>query len=556
MAKGTHRETRSKGAPTFLRCLIGHRTLLSFRPDGAPALGAVPCASPCAVRPGPEGVCRLAAATVLSLALMQGALTGTARAQTAPDAGTVLREQERLHAPQILPSPAPEETAPPPQKGETTTGATITIQAIHFTGRVDLLSAEEQKAFVATTTGQRLGLADLRALTEQVTALLQKKGHVLARAVLPPQDVTAGAVDIAIVSSTLEAIDFQTGGDVRITEGTLHRQAGLVPGAEPTGAEIESALLRLNDLPGLTVRGQWRPGIMPNTSRLTARVEEAPIPAGLAWGGNYGQTSTGRVQGNALLTLSDVTGWGEQTRLQGTVSEGMRLVRAGLAVPFGALTTTARYTGLTYKVVEGAGTLANLEGSSHQAGLGLDYGFLRSRAMDVHGGVSGTWKALIDDSVAGRLNDKRVWTTTLFLNGTLSDPNGTTAVSVNWTGGRLDLSRVPESRAVDAATLDTHGAFHHLNVDGIRIQRLAQSFSLQARVSGQWGRAAIWTAPRSSHWAVRWVYGLGPSARGAAIWECSARWRRAGTFRSRPSACTWPPLSMAGTCGSIRIRAA
>ena len=113
-------------------------------------------------------------------------------------------------------------------------------------------------------------------------------------------------------------------------------------------------------------------------------------------------------------------------------------------------------------------------------------------------------------------------------------------------------TRVPESRTADAATLDTHAAFHHLNVDGMRVQRLVQSLNLRAWGFGQWA-GGLWRALGSSHWAGRACLA---GRRGAAgIGECPARGRRAGRFRLSPSACTFenenpPPWIGGGRGGS------
>lgn len=65
---------------------------------------------------------------------------------------------------------------------------------MHIAGKVDLLPEAERARLIAETKGQRLELTGLFALADEIAASLQKQGHLLARAVVPPQDITGGVV--------------------------------------------------------------------------------------------------------------------------------------------------------------------------------------------------------------------------------------------------------------------------------------------------------------------------------------------------------------------------
>ena len=98
-------------------------------------------------------------------------------------------------------------------------------------------------------------------------------------------------------------------------------------------------------------------------------------------------------------------------------------------------------------------------------------------------------KVLKDDSAAGLLSDKRVYSGTLGLSGDNRDTalgGGITQYSLSWTYGKLDLSNLPGAEFVDALTLKTQGQFHRVNLDAARLQKLPGNFSLFAQISGQW----------------------------------------------------------------------
>src|SRR5690606_23811110 len=322
---------------------------------------------------------------------------------TAQDAGSLLREQQRqeqLRTPERLPDaqrPTTPTAVPPAADGE----ETIAVRTVRFTGRFDLLPKTERARITAFATGQRLGITGLRALADEATAVIQREGHVLARAALPPQDVTAGIVVIEIVDGTVEQIEFNRDSNARVKETRLRDvlDTHVTPTAIAKG-DLEEALLRINDHPGVSARARLTPGQAPDTSRLVVDVTQAPRFGARVFANNYGSSATGREQGGAVMTLTDLTGYGDLTHLSGVVSEGQQYASIASSMPVGAsgVVASINYGYLDYRNVDAIGRLLGLEGRAHYVSGGLDYALLRSRAANVRIGAEAQWKALTDDS--------------------------------------------------------------------------------------------------------------------------------------------------------------
>lgn len=469
----------------------------------------------------------------------------------------MLREQERQRELQRLEltPPAPEEREQAPEAGPET-GATILVEEIRFAGKAGLLTAAEREEIAGGAEGRQLGLAGLRALVDQVTFLLQQKGLLLARAVLPPQDITEGVVVIEIVEGRLEETEFQRSERVRIREDLLRAIGeGRIDAEQVRKADLEEALLRMNDLPGVAARARLQPGEAAGTSRLVVGVEQAPVVDVAAWGDNYGSTSTGRGQASGLVTLTDMTGFGDLTLLQGTLSEGLRYGRLDVSAPLWASGLTAQfgYGYLDYDNVDDTGKRLELRGRAHQVSAGLDYTLLRSRDVNLYLGGGVNWQALTDDSIAGRINDKRVIAGTLSLSGdarhALFRP-GVTSWNLAWTLGDLDLSRLSAARAADAAGLRTQGTFHRLNAHVARLQDLPSDFSLFARLSGQWASKNL---DSSQDFALGGPYGV----RAYPVGEGRGDMGLLGTVELRydpPIPLEWGHLQLAGFLDAGRVR--
>lgn len=429
------------------------------------------------------------------LCALPGAAAMPALAQ---DAGALLRDRERRQEQQRPPDrPSPSGELAGERSLVEESGPTIELRELRLTGKVELLPAAESDRFLDQAKGQVVGLAELQALADRITVRLQQQGRLLARAILPPQDVTEGVVVIEIVEGTFAAVQFERGSDVRVSEALLERIVARRPAAQLAAqADLESALLQLNDLPGVSVRAKLTPGAAPNTSNLVVGVEQAAMLSGSFWGDNHGNVSTGREQGNVLVTLTDVTGGGDESSLFASGSEGQAFAQAMIGAPLGAsgFSINARYAWLDYENGDAIGRAAGLEGTAHHAALSLDYSLLRRRDANVRLSGGFVWKALRDDSLAGRLNDKRSQSTSLAVSVETRDGwlgGGFTSGSLSWAYGDLDLSRVPAALAADAMTLRTQGEFHRVNASVARIQHVADRFSLFMRVHGQWASSNL-----------------------------------------------------------------
>ncbi|TVQ73183.1 MAG: ShlB/FhaC/HecB family hemolysin secretion/activation protein [Oceanospirillales bacterium] len=426
-------------------------------------------------------------------------ISSVASAQTLPDAGSLLRQQEQLQQrfPQQLPEPDKSEADKPVIQD--LPGVTVHIKAFRFSGLDGMITEPELQLLLKDSVGQELDFAGLLYLADRVTEHLRNLGWILARAYLPRQDVTEGVIEIAILKGRLEGSVTEGGGwtislsdESRINSDKL---AAIAEAAAPSGSsarqqELERALLLINDIPGISAGSRLEPGSEAGTTRVLVDAIDEPLLTGNLWTDNHGNTSTGEVLVNAVLNLNNPAGFGDQASLGLSASEGIRLARLNYSAPLGhqGLRASAGYTDLHYKVKKGNGVNVGLEGQSSIVNLGLSYPFVRSRAVNLLGSLDYQYKALKDDSIAGTLRNKRIDRLSIGLSGNRLDQwgnGGLNSFDLSVTAGDLDLSRVPTDLENDAATLSTQGSYSKLNLEASRLQRLSGNFTLLARVSAQ-----------------------------------------------------------------------
>ncbi|MFT6404629.1 MAG: hemolysin activation/secretion protein [Marinomonas primoryensis] len=430
----------------------------------------------------------------------------------AADAGSLLLEQQQKDIQQLPLLAEPKEEKNQPAENIIETGKTIVINGLFFTGKKDFLSESFQTQIITEIKGKSLGIQGITQLTKDITKNLQQQGHLLARASLPRQDITEGIITIDIIdgyltSSRLDYVDqeyttimkaffqdtkFDRSASVRAKRNRL--QAILdkyIVSGNVTKSDLEEALLRINDHPGISVKSQLTQGDEPNSSNLIVEVRQQPVLTASMSVDNFGSYSTGKEQIRAKTSLTDTTGYGDVAQLSVITSEGQTFANATFSLPVKAsdFTTKAGYSFLDYRNIDDTGSTFELEGYANFLTFGIDYSLIRSRNLNLRFNANLNGKALVDDSVFGYLHNKKSLSSTFGIAADTRDAfmgGGVTYLSTDWTYGYLDLSGQVSALETDKQGLQTNGRFQHINISLARIQNLPNTFSLFGRIYGQW----------------------------------------------------------------------
>ncbi len=410
-----------------------------------------------------------------------------------PNAGTLLREQESRME-RKPPKPLPEREEPiVTEVAPTTTGPTVLVKEFRISGNEGMATQQELQRVVQNAVGTNLGVADLQRVADRVTAALRAKGHFLARAYLPKQDVTGGIVEIAIVQARSDGrVSFNRAVEVRIRPQTLQAMvdAAIKPDQPLRESELERALLLINDLPGISARAVLEPGSLPGTTRITANVTEGDLLTGSMWVDNYGNRFTGSWRGNGLVSINDPFRIGDEAQVMVSGSDGLVHGRISYAAPIGArgLRGDLSYSYMRYKLVEGA-ALLDAKGSAQTFGAGATYPLIRRRNFRLTGNAGYEYAALEDRAFGFTIRDKLVHRGTAGVTGDHSDQLGGGGF-VNWSAsisaGHLDLSNVPADETADRTGPRTAGSFTRLNWALSRTQQITRKLTFSASYLGQY----------------------------------------------------------------------
>ncbi len=417
----------------------------------------------------------LAVGSLLSAASLQ--------AETIPDAGSILRQQQsQLQLQNQLSAPQKEKVTAPPDNN----GIRVTVKSFTFIGYEGLVTEMELQSVVAGSVGKNISYNELQAQADRVGAYLRQKGWFLAHAYLPKQDVTAGTIEIVITQGKSDGkISIKADKTVRINQSILQRMARHAAQVDQpiNKGPLERTILLMNDLPGITARSFVAPGSQTGSSSVEITVTEGSLLKGIVWGDNYGNHYTGSWRANAMLSVNDPLHIGDKLSLMIIESEGMTLGRADYSVPIASngLSGTLSYTGMRYKLI---GDLSSLEykGHSNSIDAGLSYPVRRSRTSNITTAITYGYQALIDNQFSVDIHDRKLNTVTFRGKGDSYDTmlgGGYNNWNVSATTGDFHES------IADISTTKTEGQFTRFNFGLSRLQRLAKRATLDVSWNAQ-----------------------------------------------------------------------
>ncbi|MEG4249976.1 ShlB/FhaC/HecB family hemolysin secretion/activation protein [Microcoleus sp. Pol10D4] len=209
--------------------------------------------------------------------------------------------------PQVPPTVAP---GPPSPVPPTLPNTPIEVQKIQVVGST-ILSQDEINALVNPLEGRSTTLEQLKQIADKITEIYLNRGYITSRAVLPPQTITTGVVQIQVIEGKLARIEVE--GTKRLHPSYIRSRIRLGAGMPLSTASLEDQLrlLRVDPLFD-NVEASLRAGENEGESILIVRVLEAnPFQPTFSID-NYSPPSVGSERLGVSLRHRNITGNGDE----------------------------------------------------------------------------------------------------------------------------------------------------------------------------------------------------------------------------------------------------
>lgn len=414
------------------------------------------------------------------------AISFPAYSQIRPDAGQT--QQELLSVPSLPSrSDAPAITNQVGTVDHQSGGPQIVLKDIAFTGN-SVFTSEQLSSVVSDARGGSFDLAGLKALADKVSAYYHAHDYPFARALIPAQSMSDGALTISVIEGRYGAVTV-LGNDTR-EESAQGFADALHRGILIEGKELERVSLIMDDQPGYKFTPIIRPGQDIGTGDLTFNMTRDKRVGGSISADNYGNRYTGRGRAGVSLYANSPFMYGDQATLNTIYTEeDLWYGSAGYSLPIGysGLRGNIGYAHTQYELGKEFSAL-DAHGTAKIASAGLSYPLIRSQDVNLFLSLTYQHKWLTDELGLAGIDDKKSSDVfPLMLGFDARDGfmgGGITYGALSWTHGVLNLDNALQ--ATDSVTARTNGSFNKANLDVARLQSTPiEKLSLFGRFSGQ-----------------------------------------------------------------------
>ena len=406
--------------------------------------------------------------------------------QAAENAGSALRDLEQR--PLALPPEPPADTprlTPPPLSEAPAGSATVNILGFRFTGN-SAFSDEQLAAVLLDQSGQALTLSELQGAADRITRWYRDHEWLLARAILPPQEIADGYLLIQVVEGSYDRVDLNNQSELpdRVLQNatrSLRAGEGIRAGA------LENALMNLDALPASQVNSRLSRGAAPGTSALDIDVSDTPTLGGQLSLDNYGNTYNGEYRLIGGLSVANPLGLGDNLSLQALVSDGdQQYLSTQFDLPVGPWNTRVGFSlsWLEYELGKDFDSL-NAKGTAATGSLYASQSWWQQRNWGLSSRLEWRYRDL-EDQQLGLSSEKTLRSLTLdLLNGYWRDDllgGGVNSYRIALTHGELTLD---SPYAVVSDFYGTEGRYNKAEFALLRQQRLSPRFTLNLNLRGQ-----------------------------------------------------------------------
>ena len=299
-----------------------------------------------------RGLVRVVSSSTVLLAVATSSWADTVQVATfALDAGSLLQQRQAPPRPVRPPTQTPS-LQTPVQTLSLPSDAVIQVMRFEIDGNT-LVPTDQLLAALSAYQGRRLGFNELQRAAAAVSETYSQAG-LLARAYLPPQDITNGVIKLRVEEALFGTVRVQ-GAAARFS---AQRASAYVAAQQASASAVrlrnlERALILLGELPGINAQASLAPGQVVGQTDLVLNLSDKPVLTGEASVDNHGSRSTGAPRVTVGAGLNSLLGMGDSLSGSFSFSEGNQYARLGISVPLGVegWRMAAAVSELRYKLI-------------------------------------------------------------------------------------------------------------------------------------------------------------------------------------------------------------
>ncbi|SDG25649.1 Hemolysin activation/secretion protein [Selenomonas sp. WCT3] len=233
----------------------------------------------------------------------------------------------------------------------------------------EILTAEAIHAVVDGYVGRQITLKDLREMANRITELYKERGYMTCGAVLPPQRIHDGVVEIRLIEGKTGEITIQ--GNRYTKDKYITDRLGLKPGEIANIDKLNRSLRWFHGTNDLQLRVILKPGTNENTTDYEIIAFEPKNDSVTLYIDNDGYKSNGRWREGLFYNMRSLSKYRDALRSSFLRSQGTKAWSLGYSVPVSStgMRLDVNYAGNSTKVTNGELKKLGVEGKSSSFSL-------------------------------------------------------------------------------------------------------------------------------------------------------------------------------------------
>ena len=378
---------------------------------------------------------------------------------------------------------------------EQAASALITLKHIQFEG-VTILGDMELKGIVEPFLNTPMTYEQMLEIG-MVVENYYRKNNYLARAILPPQDMTDGLLTVDVIESVFSKVEIeQELEDLPNTQGhvTALIESQQKPGEPLNTKSLDRALALANDIPGMSAQGSLRQGRDAGETELLLKLYQGRTRQAELTMDNGGSRATGAVRLMASLTWFNPNDLADLLNFVAVHTQGSDYARLAYSVPVGTdgWRMGVNASIMKYEVIVGEKGMVGAFGQAVTQGLEWLYPLIRSDNSSATVALTADVKEFKNYMAppGGALSsDYQSKVLTAQLSGFYRDLNpggGVGTYSLQLSHGELNLDGSTNTQRINDRTgAKTDGPFNKLKVNGTWQQSITTQTSAFVSYTGQ-----------------------------------------------------------------------
>ena len=369
--------------------------------------------------------------------------------------------------------------------------AQITLKSINFQG-VTILGDMELKELVKPFIDVPMSYEDMLEIGMAVESYYRRNNY-LARAILPPQDLTDGVLVVDVIESVFSKVEIEQ--ELADLPNTQAHVAAIIEAQQRTGEpfnakSIDRALALANDVPGISVQGSLRQGREPGETELLLKLYQGRTRQAELTMDTAGSRSTGFLRVMASMTWFNPKDMADLLNIVAVHTKGSDYARLAYSVPVGVDGWRMGFnlSAMKYEVVVGEEGILGAVGHSITKGMEWLYPLIRSDDRSATVSLTADIKNFKNTSAQSQLiSHYETQVAAAQVSGFVRDLNpgggsGTYALQLSY--GNVNLDGSP-SLQTDQTGVKTAGNFSKLRVTGTWLQPITAETSAFVSYTGQ-----------------------------------------------------------------------